>query len=133
MIWYSGSFHCRVCNYHPLIYIFQIDSIFSLSDEGGRTPSTVPSTTVFNGHMLRFKKSEIKWFQSLYKKCGSTRITFQDSNPKKINSATFMRYELYKRATTINQYKDINRRFDDFKLDFIRRHVIIDDIQARRM
>ena len=115
------------------LYIFHIDSILSLSDEGGRTTSTVPSTTVFNGNMLRLKKSEIKWLQSLYEKCGSTRITFQDLNPKKINSATFMRYELYKRATTINQYKDINRRFDDFKWAFIRRHVIIDDIQTGGM
>ena len=59
-----------------------------------------------------------------------TKIRFQSVNPKKPNTATAKRYENYKSAKTIQEYKNLGGRLDDLKFAFCRGNVIIDGTQA---
>ena len=90
----------------------------------------VTNGTISTGHKLKLKKLQEIRLRDLYGSCGSRRLKFQDANPKQFDSATYNRYEIYKTAKTINEYKVLNRRFDDLKWAFSRGHVIIEGIQA---
>ena len=107
------------------------DAALKLLEEDDGKSISIPSATVVDGHPVRLKTSELRWFKSLYADSKlDTKIRFQALNPKKEGSESRTRYERYKSATTVRRFKELGGTPGDLRWAFCRGQVIIDGTQA---
>lgn len=72
-------------------------------------------------------QSELTKDEVVFLKNTNANISFCDANPKTKNSKSWHRFEEYKPASTMKEYFALGGNVPDFKYDFSRKFVVIDE------
>ena len=96
-----------------------------------KAPST-RGTGEVAGRNMKLEKSEQKWFRAFYSRPGA-KIQFQTNNPKREGTLTHARYEKYKGARTVEEFKKLGGTLGDLTFVFCRGHVLLEGTSAIRL